>query len=132
MPTSVFRIILQVGDSERATDFYSRLLGTEGRQVGGGRVYFDCGPMILALLKPEGTPIPIPEYVYFAVDELAAFHTRAKDLDALSKEAVHGASAAEINGDAACKLEIARLWSAIERSVDAINRAQADAAGKAA
>jgi hypothetical protein len=29
-------------------------------------------------------------------------------------------------------MEIARLWSAIERSVDAINGAQADAAGKAA
>jgi chromosome partitioning protein len=43
-----------------------------------------------------------------------------------------GASAGESNGDAACKLEIARLWSAIARSVDAINRAQADAAGKAA
>ena len=43
-----------------------------------------------------------------------------------------GASAGEIYGDSACKVEIARLWSAIERSVDAINRAQADAAGKAA
>jgi cellulose biosynthesis protein BcsQ len=32
---------------------------------------------------------------------------------------------ADGNGDSACKLEIARLWSAIERSVDAINRAQA-------
>jgi hypothetical protein len=29
-------------------------------------------------------------------------------------------------------MEIDRLWSAIERSVDAVNRAQADAAGKAA
>lgn len=38
-----------------------------------------------------------------------------------------GASAGEANGDSACKLEIARLWSAIERSVDAINRAQAGA-----
>jgi chromosome partitioning protein len=36
-----------------------------------------------------------------------------------------GASAGESPGDSACKLEIARLWSAIERSVDAINRAQA-------
>jgi chromosome partitioning protein len=36
-----------------------------------------------------------------------------------------GASAGESNGDAACKQEIARLWSAIERSVEAINRAQA-------
>jgi chromosome partitioning protein len=43
-----------------------------------------------------------------------------------------GASAGEIYGDSACKMEIARLWSAIERSVDAINGAQADAAGKAA
>jgi chromosome partitioning protein len=43
-----------------------------------------------------------------------------------------GASAGEIYGDSACKVEIARLWSAIERSVEAINRAQVDAAGKAA
>jgi chromosome partitioning protein len=42
------------------------------------------------------------------------------------------ATAREIYGDSACKVEIARLWSAIERSVGAINRAQADAAGKAA
>jgi chromosome partitioning protein len=42
-----------------------------------------------------------------------------------------GASAGEIYGDS-CKVEIARLWSAIERSVDAINGAQAEAAGKAA
>jgi catechol 2,3-dioxygenase-like lactoylglutathione lyase family enzyme len=92
----IFRIILEVGDLDRATDFYSRLLGTEGRPVGGGRIYFDCGPMTLALLKPEGTPSPIPEYLYFAVDDLEAFHARAKDLDALSKEAVHGESAADI------------------------------------
>jgi chromosome partitioning protein len=32
-----------------------------------------------------------------------------------------GASTGEIYGDSGCKLEIARLWSAIERSVDAIN-----------
>jgi chromosome partitioning protein len=46
-----------------------------------------------------------------------------------------GASAGEISGDSACKMEIARLWSAIERSVEAINLAQAgagNAQGKAA
>jgi catechol 2,3-dioxygenase-like lactoylglutathione lyase family enzyme len=96
MPIRIFRIILEVADLDRATEFYARLLDTEGRPVGGGRVYFDCGPMILALLKPEGTPTPIPEYLYFAVDDVEAFHARAKDLDALSKEAVHGESAAEI------------------------------------
>ncbi len=96
MVVHIFRIILEVGDLDRATEFYARLLGTEGRAVGGGRIYFDCGPMTLALLKPEGTPSPIPEYLYFAVDDLEAFHARATELDALSKEAVHGESAAEI------------------------------------
>jgi hypothetical protein len=46
-----------------------------------------------------------------------------------------GASAGEIYGVSACKMEIDRLWSAIERSVEAINRAQTTAAymqGKAA
>jgi catechol 2,3-dioxygenase-like lactoylglutathione lyase family enzyme len=96
MLVGIFRITLEVGDLDRATEFYARLLGTEGRPVGGGRVYFDCGAMTLALLKPEGTPTPIPEYLYFAVDDVEAFHARAKDLDTLSKEAVHGESAAEI------------------------------------
>ena len=96
MAVRLFRIILEVGDLDRASEFYSRLLDTEGRKVGGGRVYFDCGSMTLALLQPEGTPTPIPEYLYFAVDDLEAFHARAKDLDALSKESVHGESAAEI------------------------------------
>jgi chromosome partitioning protein len=56
---------------------------------------------------------------------------RAAFLDSLAA----GGSAGEIYGDSACKMEIARLWSAIERSVEAINRAQADAGniqGKAA
>jgi hypothetical protein len=46
-----------------------------------------------------------------------------------------GASAGEIYGVSACKMEIDRLWSAIERSVEAINRAQTTARymqGKAA
>jgi hypothetical protein len=37
------------------------------------------------------------------------------------------ASAGEIYGDSTCKMEIARLWSAIERPVEAINHARADA-----
>jgi chromosome partitioning protein len=40
-----------------------------------------------------------------------------------------GASAGEIDGDSACKTEIARLWSAVERSVEAINLAHAGADG---
>jgi hypothetical protein len=41
-----------------------------------------------------------------------------------------GASAGEIYDDSACKVEIARLWSAIERAVGATHRAQADAPAK--
>jgi chromosome partitioning protein len=40
-----------------------------------------------------------------------------------------GASAGEIEGDSACKTEVARLWSAVERSVEAINLAHAGADG---
>ena len=39
-----------------------------------------------------------------------------------------GASAGEFNGDPACRIEIAGLWSAIERSVEAINGAHAASA----
>jgi chromosome partitioning protein len=38
----------------------------------------------------------------------------------------------EIDGDSACKTEIARLWSAVERSVEAINLAHAGADGSRA
>ena len=37
--------------------------------------------------------------------------------------------AGEFNGDPACRSEIAGLWSAIERSVEAINGAYAASAG---
>jgi chromosome partitioning protein len=40
-----------------------------------------------------------------------------------------GASAGECNGDPACTIEIAGLWSAIERSAEAINSAHAASAG---
>jgi catechol 2,3-dioxygenase-like lactoylglutathione lyase family enzyme len=110
MATRMFRITLEVGDSQQAVAFYSQLLGLEGRQVGGGRVYFDCGPMILALLRPEGTPAPIPEYLYLAVDQLEEVHARAQDLQALSTEKIHGDSAAAM---------VARPWG--ERSFYAVD-----------
>jgi len=96
MAATMFRMILQVGDLDRAMDLYSKLLETGGRKVGGGRAYFDCGAMILALVQAEGDPTPLPENVYFAVAELEAFHARAKELDMLSADEVHGESAGEI------------------------------------
>ena len=98
MPTDtaprLFRVIVPVADPDQATRFYSQLLGLEGRAVGGGRVYFDCGPVILALLGSQKAPLP--EYLYLAVPDLAAVHARARELGCLSTGEVHGESAGEI------------------------------------
>ena len=90
----IFRIIVPVSDLETATVFYSRLLGMPGRSVGGGRHYFDCGAVILALL--DNKKPPNSDYTYFAVSDLEEIHARARELGCLSKESVHGASAAEM------------------------------------
>jgi hypothetical protein len=97
MAARMFRLILHVGDLARATDIYARLLGTPGRAVGGGRVYFDTGSTILALLVNDaGPPHPAPEYVYFAVDNLEEVHRVATELGVLASDAVHGEPAGEI------------------------------------
>jgi catechol 2,3-dioxygenase-like lactoylglutathione lyase family enzyme len=87
-------VTLQVSDLKKAVDFYSKLLGTEGRRIHGARHYFDCGPVILVALDPTGgaKAQPMPDHVYFSVKDLAAVHARAKKLRCLSKEDVHGES----------------------------------------
>ncbi len=93
----LFRLILQVTDLDKATDFYSELLGTEGRRIHGARHYFDCGPMILALVDTTaGGAKPNPDYIYFSVDELENIHARAQKLACLSKGEVHEESAGAI------------------------------------
>ena len=95
-----FRTVLQVSDLDQAADFYSKLLDDAGRRIPrGSRHYFDCGPVILALvdMKAGGEEAkPIPDYIYFAVADLQAVHDRAHALDCLSREDVHGAAAADI------------------------------------
>ena len=95
----LFRIILQVSDLDQAAVFYGRLLGDPGRRIPrASRHYIDCGPVILALVDPtaEQEPQPLPDYIYFAVDNLESYHSRARELNCLSQEDVHGASAAEM------------------------------------
>jgi catechol 2,3-dioxygenase-like lactoylglutathione lyase family enzyme len=96
----LYRIILQVGDLDQAADFYSRLLGDEGRRIPrASRHYIDCGPVILALVDPTaggGKAEPLPDYIYFAVSDLEQIHARAVELKCLSNEDVHGDSAGEI------------------------------------
>ena len=96
----LYRVILQVSDLDRGAEFYSKLLGTEGRRIRGGfRHYFDCGAVILALVDPSADDepaLPNPDNIYFSVVDLEAVHTRAKDLGCLSTGDVHGEPAGEI------------------------------------
>lgn len=96
---SLFRMILHVSDADRASDFYTKLLGTPGRTVAPTRRYFDCGSVILALVDPAGGGEALkanPDYVYFSVVDLEAVHARATELDCLSKSEVHGKNAGDI------------------------------------
>ena len=97
---ALFRLILQVDDLDKASDFYAKLLDDPGRRIPrASRHYIDCGPVILALVNVAAggeEAKPIPDYVYFAVADLEKVYTRASDLGCLSTEDVHGASAGEI------------------------------------
>ena len=96
----LFRIILQVSDLDKAAEFYSKLLDDPGRRIPrASRHYIDCGPVILALVDVSAggeKAEPLPDNIYFAVDDLEKVHARAVALGCLSDEDVHGASAGEI------------------------------------
>jgi catechol 2,3-dioxygenase-like lactoylglutathione lyase family enzyme len=100
MAPRLFRIILQVPNLDQAEDFYGKLLGDRGRRIPyASRHYIDCGPVILALVDPsidEQTATPLPDYIYFAVNNLEQVHGRARELNCLSQEDIHGDSAGEI------------------------------------
>src|ERR1041384_3295374 len=76
MAPTLYRIILQVDNLDRAEEFYGTLLGDRGRRIPrGSRHYIDCGPVILALVdvSAEGSePKPLPDYIYFSVNDLEA------------------------------------------------------------
>lgn len=96
----LFRIILQVDDLDRAEEFYGKLLGDSGRRIPyASRHYIDCGPVILALVDVTAggeEAKPLPDKIYFAVSNLEELYARARELECLSTDDVHGASAGEI------------------------------------
>lgn len=97
---TLFRIIIQVPNLDEAEQFYGTLLGDRGRRIPrASRHYIDCGPVILALVDPtpgDEQPKPLPDYIYFSVNNLDEIYGRAKSLNCLATEDVHGASAGEI------------------------------------
>jgi predicted enzyme related to lactoylglutathione lyase len=97
---TLFRLILQVDDLDKASDFYAKLLDDPGRRIPrASRHYIDCGPVILALVDVAAggeKAKAIPDYIYFAVRDLDEVYSRASTLGCLSTEDVHGASAGEV------------------------------------
>ncbi len=79
----LFRVLVPVGDIEKAQAFYSEILGQAGQRVSPGRHYFDCEGTILACFDPEADhehrpARPNPEDIYLAVEDLEATYTACK------------------------------------------------------
>lgn len=90
----IFRILLHAHDLQESRRFYECLLSTRGRLVAEGRVYFDSGPVILGLLdysraRKSDRSVPA-QALYLATHDLEAVHRRARALDCLSRELLHG------------------------------------------
>jgi len=99
--SKLFRVALQVADLDRASAFYAKLLDDPGIPIPrGSRHYFNCGPVILALVDvakgPGGKPQPTPDYIYFAVNNLQEVFARAKALNCLANDRYHDQNAGEI------------------------------------
>lgn len=88
----LFRLNIEVRDLEEAARFYSSLLGLAGRRQAGSRVYFTCGAVTLQVVDVSSlrTPHPAAKSLSFSVRDLEAVFERAKALDCLSEETVHG------------------------------------------
>ena len=88
-----FRLNLEVGNLEAAFDFYTKLLGVQGRKQAGSRCYFACGAVTLQVVDVATVrePHPVPKALYFTVGDLEAVCERAAALGCFSGEDVHGA-----------------------------------------
>jgi catechol 2,3-dioxygenase-like lactoylglutathione lyase family enzyme len=93
-----FRLNIEVGNLDQAIHFYSTLLGVQGRKQPGGRSYFEAGPVTLQVLDVSGygQPHTAAKALYFMVRDLDAVYERAKSLNSLSSEDVHGTSGGEM------------------------------------
>jgi catechol 2,3-dioxygenase-like lactoylglutathione lyase family enzyme len=89
----IFRILVAASDLAESRRFYETLLGIPGRDVAEGRVYFDCGSVILGVLdfssRAESERPRATEAIYLATTELEKVHERARRLGALSAGLIH-------------------------------------------
>lgn len=96
---NLFRINVEVGNLDQAAEFYGKLFGIVGRKQAGSRCYFNCGPVTLQVVDVSSVakPHPAAKALYFTVKDLDAIFARAKALDCLSREDVHGVSGGGIS-----------------------------------
>ena len=92
---SIFRIFIPVTDFAAALRFYKALFDDDGREVHRGRHYFQCGSVIFAVIENNGSAIN--DHIYFSTGEIETVYERAKTLDCLEDDSVHGSSSGEIN-----------------------------------
>ncbi len=79
-----FRIALPASELDRSRAFYEQVLGIDADATVPSRLYFHCDGFIVALIDwaienhGDPTPVrPLPDNLYFAVDDLDATLDRA-------------------------------------------------------
>jgi predicted enzyme related to lactoylglutathione lyase len=74
----VFRIAVPASDIGRSRRFYEIVLGIDADDTVPSRLYFHCGPVVVALIDRDGSDVePIPDHLYLATADLDATHERA-------------------------------------------------------
>ena len=102
MKPKLFRILVPVSNVDTAARFYESVLGVPGQRISPGRHYFDCDGTILACYDPRADgdgydSEPLPEWLYFGVDDLEAVLERCQEAGAtLSKMDIEGEPAGRI------------------------------------
>jgi catechol 2,3-dioxygenase-like lactoylglutathione lyase family enzyme len=91
-----FRMNLEVGDLAAAQSFYEALFGVPGRGQAGRRFYINPGPVAFQVVAVPD-PHPAAKALYFTVTDLNAIHGRARSLNALSNDLVHGLRGGDIS-----------------------------------
>jgi predicted enzyme related to lactoylglutathione lyase len=96
----LFRVVIHVGNLEEAEKFYSTLLNTTGKRISRGRHYYKTGGITLELYDAVKEAYfhkgPMPEHLYFAVDNIEEIHERAEKMGCLSTEMIMDEKAGDI------------------------------------
>lgn len=82
MPPKLYRVVMQVGNIERAAVFYEGVLGVRGERAGPGRHRLNLSGVVLECVDPAAEGLgygatPNPDLLHVAVDDLEGAYARA-------------------------------------------------------